>query len=192
MQGLRGRFEPHVVSDQSVQGLARGNRYHDAGSEKVLASSLMLRDVDILKGWRDVGPRIAKGRGCESSECVRDAGSGGSSEAAARAEASGRESLARIIANVSDKAVTGSCLLAKGINDEEICTSLLHVTAVCVRIEKRASMTSSERGNRTEYDDGCRNMINVKRQSRCSDVDVDVGVPQICGANLAGCQPYRD
>ena len=65
------RSEPHIVSDCSVQGLARGNRYHDAGSEKVLAPSLMRSDVKICDGWRDVGPRIAKGKGRELSERVR-------------------------------------------------------------------------------------------------------------------------
>lgn len=48
------RSEPHVPSDHeahgAAQGLARDNRYHNVGSEKVLASSLMRGDVEAVDG----------------------------------------------------------------------------------------------------------------------------------------------
>jgi hypothetical protein len=59
--------------------------------------------VENFNRWRDAGPRIAKSKGCESSECVCDAGSCGFSEAAAPAEMcrhSGHESSASIVADV--------------------------------------------------------------------------------------------
>jgi len=43
-----------------------------------------------------------------------------------------------------EKAVTSLCLLAKGIDAEEICTSFLRVTVVYVRLEKEVSVNTFE------------------------------------------------